>query len=99
MHARLSTLQLDASRVDDAVGRLEQEIVPELEQANGFKGFTAMVDRQSGKIVGVSFWESEQAMQEAEELGQSARQRAGEAGGASGEPEVDRFEVVIDTMA
>jgi heme-degrading monooxygenase HmoA len=99
MHARVSTLQLDPSRVDQAVSRLEEEIVPELEGANGFKGFTAMVDRQSGRIVGVSFWESEDAMRDSEELGQSSRQRAGEAGGASGEPEVDRFEVVIDTMA
>jgi heme-degrading monooxygenase HmoA len=98
MHARHSTLQLDTSRVDDAISRIEQEIVPELEQASGFKGFTAMVDRQSGKIVGVSFWESEEAMREAEELGQSARQRAGEAGGATGEPQVERFEVMIDTM-
>jgi heme-degrading monooxygenase HmoA len=99
MHARVSTLQLDPSRVDESVNRLKEEIVPELEQANGFKGFTAMVDRQSGKVIGVSFWESDEAMRGSEELGQSSRQRAGESGGATGEPQVERLEVVVDTMA
>jgi heme-degrading monooxygenase HmoA len=99
MHARVSTLQMEGARIDDAVGRLKEEIVPDLEQTDGFKGFTLMVDRQSGKVVGVSFWESEDAMQASEEKGQAARQQAGEAGGASGEPGVERFEVVIDTMA
>jgi heme-degrading monooxygenase HmoA len=99
MHARISTLQLDASRVDDAVSRVKEQVVPDLEQTDGFKGFTLMVDRQSGEAVGVSFWESEDAMRASEEMGESARQQAGEAGGASAEPQVGRYEVAIDTMA
>jgi heme-degrading monooxygenase HmoA len=99
MHARISTLQMEPSRIDDAVSRLKEEVVPDLEQTDGYKGFTLMVDRQSGKAVGVSFWESEDAMRGSEEKGQAARQQAAEAGGASGEPEVERFEVAIDTMA
>jgi heme-degrading monooxygenase HmoA len=99
MHARISTLQMDPSRVDDVVSTAKDQIVSELEQADGFKGFTLMVDRQSGKGVGVSFWESEDAMKASEEVGNTTRQQAGEAGGATGEPQVDRFEVVIDTMA
>ena len=99
MHARITTLEMDTSRVDDAVSTLKEEVVPQLEQSDGFKGFTLMVDRQSGKGVGVSFWESAEAMQASEELGNTSRQQASEAGGASGEPQVDRFEVVIDTMA
>jgi heme-degrading monooxygenase HmoA len=99
MHARISTFQLDAARIDDVVSQLEEREVPEWEQMDGFKGFTLMADRESGKLVGVSFWESADAMSDSEEKLKESRQRAAETGGASGEPTVDRFEVVIDTMA
>ena len=99
MHARVSTLQVDASRIDDTVRELEEESIPSLEQNDGYKGFTLMADRQSGRLLGVSFWESEDAMKQAEQVGEETRRRAAETGGASGEPQVDRFEVVIDTMA
>jgi heme-degrading monooxygenase HmoA len=99
MHARISTLEMEPSRIDDAVSALKERDLAELEQADGFKGFTLMVDRQSGKCVGVSFWESEDALKQSEEVAQSTRQRAAETGGASNEPAVERFEVVIDTMA
>jgi heme-degrading monooxygenase HmoA len=99
MHARISSLQMEPSRIDDAVSGLKERDLPEFEQIDGFKGFTLMVDRQSGKGVGVSFWESEEAMKASEEQVKGARERAAEAGGASAEPQVERFEVVIDTMA
>jgi heme-degrading monooxygenase HmoA len=99
MHARISTFQLDAARIDDVVSQLEEREVPEWEQMDGFKGFTLMADRESGKLVGVSFWESADAMSDSEERLKESRQRAAETGGASGEPTVDRFEVLIDTMA
>jgi heme-degrading monooxygenase HmoA len=98
MHARISTLQLEASKIDDVVSGLKERDVPEWEQMDGFKGFTLMADRQSGKVVGVSFWESADAMSDSEEKIKESRQRAAETGGASGEPTVDRVEVLIDTM-
>ncbi|HEX2232336.1 MAG TPA: antibiotic biosynthesis monooxygenase [Thermoleophilaceae bacterium] len=99
MHARVSTLQLEAAKIDDVVSQLQERDVPEWEQMDGFKGFTLMADRQSGKTVGVSFWESADAMTASEENIKESRRRAAETGGASGEPTVDRFEVLIDTMA
>ena len=66
---------------------------------DGFKGFTLMADRQSGKMVGVSFWESEGVMRDSEEKIKGSRERAAETGGASEQPTVDRVEVLIDTMA
>jgi heme-degrading monooxygenase HmoA len=34
---------------------------------DGFNGFTLIADRSSGKVIGVSFWESEEAMQASED--------------------------------
>jgi hypothetical protein len=38
MHARVTTLQLDGSRIDEMVRRLEQEDVPQFRELDGFKG-------------------------------------------------------------
>jgi heme-degrading monooxygenase HmoA len=99
MHARVTTLELDASRIDDAVGRLEQDEIPRWKELDGFKGFTLLADRESGKVIGVSFWESQSAMDTSEDAVAPSRERAAEAGGASGAPSVERYEVAIDTMA
>jgi len=90
---------MEPGRIDEAIRGLEEGDLGELEQADGFKGFTFLVDRQGGKVVGVSFWESEDALRGSEETGDATRRRAAEAGGASAEPQVERFEVALDTMA
>ena len=99
MHARVTTIQMDASRLDDAIRQLETEELPRWKEMDGFKGFTLLVDRQSGKIAGTTYWESEQAMDASEEAIGPSRERAAETGGASASPTVERYEVAVDTMA
>lgn len=98
MHARVTTIPMDPARIDDAVGSVRENEVPQFERIDGFKGFTLLVDRQGGSAVGISFWESAETMEASEEEVKGSRQRAAEAGGASGEPQVERYEVAIDTM-
>ena len=98
MHARVTTLQMDPSKIDDAVAGLEESDVPMFKGLDGFKGFSLMVDRSGGKAVAVSYWESEDAMNASEEAVKDSRARAADTGGASGEPQVERFEVAIDTQ-
>ena len=99
MHARSTTLQLDPARIDEAVRLLEEEDIPRWKEIDGFMGFTLFADRQSGKVVGTSYWDSAQAMQASEDTVRSSRERAAEAGGASSPPSVERYEVLVDTMA
>lgn len=98
MHARITTLQVQPDRVDDMAERLEQDDVPGFQQLDGFKGMTLLTDRQSGKTVAITFWESEQALQASEDAVKDARDRAAERGGSSSQ-QVERFEVLFDTMA
>ena len=98
MHARVTTLDMDPGKVDEVSDRLESEDVPEFKKLDGFKGMTLLTDRASGKTVAVTFWESEDALRQSEGAVKDARQRAADTGGA-GEPQVERFEVVFDTMA
>jgi heme-degrading monooxygenase HmoA len=99
MHVRITTLQMQPDKIDDAVAGLEQNDIPMFKGLDGFKGFTLAVDRSSGKAIANSYWESEEAMKASEEAVKQARADAASTGGASAEPQVERFEVVLDTMA
>ena len=97
MHSRFTWIQGDTSKVDEAIEQVKRDVLPVLEQADGFKGFTLHVDRSSGSMVGLSYWESEEAMQASEEAVRQGREDAAKTAG--GEPRVSRFEVVLDTEA
>jgi len=59
---------------------------------DGFKGLIALGDRQSGKTLGITLWESEEAMRASEEAANLMRSESAE---ASGEQiaGVERYEV------
>lgn len=98
MHARLTTIQMDPERVDQAISQLEEEDLPTFERLEGYRGFTAFVERSSGKVLGISYWDSKEKMQASEEQVKQARTRAAEAGGATAEPAVERYEVALDSF-
>ncbi len=98
MHARVTTIEIDPGRVDQVVSQLEEDELPGWRELDGFRGFTLLVDRTSGKGVGTSYWDSQEQMDAAESAVKDARRRAVETGGGSGEPQVERFEVALDTF-
>jgi heme-degrading monooxygenase HmoA len=98
MHARVTTLQLQADRLDEAISRLEEEDLPSWRELDGFRGFTLCVDRSSGKVIGTSYWDSEEQMSASEEAIRPSRERAAETGGATSAPDVQTFEVALDTF-
>src|SRR4028119_1828614 len=87
MYARVSTIQGAPGKVDDVARQTQEQTLPQLQKIEGFKGFVALGDRQSGKLLGVSFWESEEALRASDETASSARSAAAGAagGGAAGE--------------
>ena len=98
MHARMSTLEGSPGRLDEGVHDIREDVLPQLRQQDGFKGFLALGDRQSGKPVGITFWESEQAMRAAEEVGDRSRRETAEDIGDTIEG-VERFEVGLFEMS
>lgn len=98
MHARVNTVQMDPPRIDDALRQLEEQDIPSFRELDGFRGFTVLADRASGKVVATSYWDSEEQMRASEDAVKDARQRAADTGGASSEPQVERYEVALDTF-
>jgi len=98
MHTRMTTLQLDPERVDEVIAELEERDVPEFRKLDGFRGFVCLVDRKQGKVVGASFWQTDDQMKASEGVVAASRERAAERGGAKSEPLTERFEVALDVF-
>jgi heme-degrading monooxygenase HmoA len=83
VYARTTTIEGQADRIDEVVRQIE----------------SVHVNRSSGKVVGTSYWESQQATEASEEAVSGPRDEAVRSARASGGPAVEHFEVAVDTMA
>jgi heme-degrading monooxygenase HmoA len=98
MHARIGRITYSPENSDQLTSHVRDNVVPNYEDAAGYKGFTLLLDASRGEAIGISFWESEDAMRATDELGDQARQGAAEAGSGSDQGP-QHFEVALDTMA
>ena len=98
MHVRMSTLEGLPDEMDEGLRDVREHVLPLLQQQDGFKGFITLEDRQSGKLIGITFWESEQAMHASEEVGDRTRSETAEATHDTIE-DVERYEVGLFEMS
>ncbi len=96
MHARVSTFQgpTDPEQVEEGLRYARQNILPQARQMDGFKGILGLLDRQSGKSLTVTLWESEQAMRTSEEEANRLRQESAEATSEMVE-DVEHYEIIF----
>jgi hypothetical protein len=83
MYARVTTLGASPDRVDDATRHVRDQVLPQLQQQEGFKWLITLGDRQSGKVLGIALWESEEALRATEETAARLRGGTPEATGAA----------------
>jgi heme-degrading monooxygenase HmoA len=94
VHARVTTLEGPPDNLDRAAQHVREQLLPQLREQEGFKGFIALGDRQSGKLLGVVLWESEDALRTSEEAASRMRDESAEAiGDTIGG--VERYEVTV----
>ncbi len=67
MFASVSTYQGPPDQIDEGLRYARENIVPSLREAEGFEGVYLLVDRQSGKVLTVTLWGSEEALRASEE--------------------------------
>jgi len=95
MHVRVTTIQGAPDKMDDAGRHMQEQTLPQLQNMEGFQGFVALGDRKSGKMLGVAFWESEEALRATEGAVSSVRSGAAEA--ADGiVASVEEYEVLVN---
>jgi heme-degrading monooxygenase HmoA len=97
VYARVSTLEGSPEQIDEGLRYLREEILPTGKDDPGFKGLIALGDRQSGKSLSITLWESEEDMRATEQDANQLRRAWSETSGqevASVESyEVGLFEV------
>jgi heme-degrading monooxygenase HmoA len=98
-YARVSTIQGSPDRVDEGIGKITDEVLPQLREVAGFQGIISLVDRDTGASRTITLWETEDAMRASEEAANRLREKAASDLGATGAPQVERYEVAIAEMA
>ncbi len=79
MYARISTLEGSPEQIDEGLRYVRENVLPQLQQQDGFKGMAALADRQTGRTLGITFWESEEALRASEEAADRLRADSAEA--------------------
>jgi len=94
MFARVSTFEGAPEHVDEQIRYAREQVLPALEELEGFSGILGLADRQSGKVLAVTLWESEQAVRASEEAANQLRDESAETASET-IAGVERYEVTF----
>jgi heme-degrading monooxygenase HmoA len=92
MYARSTTFRGRPEAADRLITQVRDEVMPMVEQMDGFVGCSLLVDRDTGRAIVTTSWATEEAMRASEEGVRESRAGAARVTGG-GEPEVQRWEV------
>jgi heme-degrading monooxygenase HmoA len=98
MYLRVTAFKSDPAKLEDGITFFRDKIVPAMKKAPGFLGATCVVDREKSTGAASTLWESLEALNKAEQLGQQARIDSEAATGLE-VVDVDRFEITSLEMA
>ena len=93
MHARSTTFQGSPTNIDAGITFIKDEAAPMLDELEGCRGLSLLVDRESGLCIATSSWETEEAMRASDAQLQPIRARGQEILGGS--MQVDEWEIAV----
>ncbi len=93
MFARVNAGQAETGQLAGLI-KFSEEGLPAFREAAGFKGFYLLADRQSGKLMTISLWDSEDDLRQLEARAAQVRKEASSQVGMASPP-VDIYEVVL----
>jgi heme-degrading monooxygenase HmoA len=97
MFARVSTYEGRPEQLDEMHHEGIEHVLPALEMQDGFNGGLVLADRQSGKVLAVTLWESEQAMDATEDASHWLRIFSAQSSGGT-ISSVQRYEVFFASI-
>lgn len=93
MYARSTTIQAQPSFIDAGVAHIRDETMPALQPMGGFIGLSLLVDRESGRCIATTAWDSEEVMRASAEQVRPIRDRAVQTFG--GPATIDEWEIAV----
>jgi heme-degrading monooxygenase HmoA len=97
MFARVSIYEGRPEQLDEMHHEGVEHVLPALEMQEGFNGGLVLADRQSGKVLAVTLWESEQAMDATEDASHWLRIFSAQSSGGT-ISSVQRYEVFFASI-
>lgn len=83
MYARVTTFEGSPEDIEVGVRVYREDVIPWLRDAEGFRGWIVLLDREAGRSIGLTFWTSAEAARDRDESGAALRDEVAEAVGAS----------------
>lgn len=93
MYARVATFESDPSTVDDAIRMVREEVAGDTPEGLEGAKMLMLVDRETGKGVGITLFDSEEAMRRGDEALNNLSPGASER-----RTSVEFFEVPVETV-
>jgi hypothetical protein len=93
MYARTTTMRGDPQAVDTLVAMVRDDVMPGLMALDGCIGLSLLVDRNAGRAIATSAWETQEAMRASAPAVGTLRERM--AASFGGTPEVEEWEIAV----
>jgi hypothetical protein len=93
VYARSTSIEAQTSNIDAGIAYVRDEVMPALQDMDGYVGLSLLVDRESGRCIATSAWETEDALRTSTEQAAPLRDRATEIFG--GDVTVDPWEIGV----
>jgi len=93
MYARTTTVQADPQRIDQGIGYIRDEVMPAVQSMPGCMGLSMLCDRDSGRCIVTTSWDSEESMSASREAVRAMRERATDVMG--GRFDVQEWEIAV----
>ncbi|MGY1593902.1 antibiotic biosynthesis monooxygenase family protein [Geodermatophilus sp. SYSU D00708] len=93
MYARTTTIRGNPGAIDDATAYLRDEVMPAVQAMDGFVGISLLTDRDTGRCIVTTAWQTEEAMRATMDRVGPLRDRAAQILG--GQPEVRGWEIAV----
>ena len=94
MFVRTTEVQADPTKVDDGIAMIRDEVFPAVTDMEGCVGMSLLVDRESGRCIATTAWQSKEATVGSADKVLSLRSRAEQSLGADGS-DVRQWEVAV----
>jgi heme-degrading monooxygenase HmoA len=94
MYARTTTVHGSPAKIDEGIGYVRDQVMPMVQQMDGCIGLSMLADRDSGRCIITTAWESEDAMRASAAGVMDVRARAAEMLGGD-QPEVAEWEMAL----
>ena len=94
MFVRTTEVQADPTKIEDGIGVVRDEVFPAVSAMDGFVGMSLLVNRESGRCIATTAWQSREATSASADKVMSLRSRAEQSLGSNGS-EVHEWEVAV----